>query len=472
MRRAVIMLAALVGSVVLGLGLGTGTAWAQEEGLQTTLTYQDEPVPGVTISVFTEDGTLVGFAETGPDGYWTVPVPGSATYRVELDPSTLPEGLVATTGTVREPLVRPGSVGNVIFQLAEGTVQPPEPGQTAGPGEQPTSPPGEEGGEGGQPLPDDPEEDVEVEAGPGFLDRFSSFFYSGIHLGLIVGLAALGLSLVFGTMGLINFSQGELVSFGALIALLFNVIGVSLFGFDLKLHLLVATPVAVAAGALFGYLQDRFFWGWLRRRATGVIAMMIISIGVALLLRNLYLYFIGPERQLYDQYAVQRPTEFGPLSVPVKTLITDGVALVVLVAVGLALVLTRLGKAVRAVADNPSLAAASGINVDRIIRLVWSLGGGLAALSGVFLAMHESVNYLMGFQMLLLIFAAVIVGGLGTAFGAVVGGLIVGVLIQLSALALANWEATELKYVVALLLLIAVLLTRPQGLLGRRVRVG
>jgi len=250
------------------------------------------------------------------------------------------------------------------------------------------------------------------------------------------------------------------------------VIGVGLFGFDLKLHLLVATPLAVAAGALFGYLQDRFFWGWLRGRSTGLIAMMIISIGVALLLRNLYLYIIGPERQLYDQYAVQRPAEFGPLSVPVKTLITDGIALVVLVAVALALVLTRLGKAVRAVADNPSLAAASGINVNRIIRLVWAIGGGLAALSGVFLALHESANYLMGFQMLLLIFAAVVVGGLGTAFGAMVGGLIVGVLIQLSAMWLANYGATELKYVVALALLIAVLLIRPQGILGRRVRVG
>jgi branched-chain amino acid transport system permease protein len=151
-----------------------------------------------------------------------------------------------------------------------------------------------------------------------------------------------------------------------------------------------------------------------------------------------------------------------------KTLITDGVALVVLVAVGLALVTTRLGKAIRAVADNPSLAAASGINVDRIIQLVWATGTGLAALSGVFLAMHESANYLMGFQMLLLIFAAVVLGGLGTAFGAVVGGVIVGILIQVSTL----WLPSEFKYVVALSLLIVVLLVRPQGILGRRVRVG
>jgi branched-chain amino acid transport system permease protein len=469
------MLAVALGSVIVAVGLGASGAWAQGEGVQATLTHDGEPVEGVTIAVFTEDGTLVGSAETDADGYWMVPVPRSATYRVEMDASTLPGGLVAATGTVREPFVRPGSVGNVIFRLQAGTAppateQPPEPttGPTGAPGEQPTSPPPDNGVD----IPADPEEDVEVVTGRGWFDRLVSFVYSGIHLGLIVALAALGLSLVFGTTGLINFAHGELVSFGALVALLFNVTGVALFGFDVQVHLLVATPIAVAAGALFGYLQDRFFWGWLRHRATGVIAMMIISIGVALMLRNLFLYFIGPGRQLYDQYAVQRPDQFGPLSVPVKTLITDGIALVVLVAVGLALVLTRLGKAVRAVADNPSLAAASGINVDRIIRMVWAMGGGLAALSGVFLALHESANYLMGFQMLLLIFAAVVVGGLGTAFGAMVGGVIVGVLIQLSAMVLARWDATELKYVVALALLIAVLLVRPQGILGRRVRVG
>jgi branched-chain amino acid transport system permease protein len=470
------MLVALVGSVIVASGLAGAAAWAQSEGIQATLTHDGEPVPGVTISVFTEDGDLVDSAVTDADGYWTVPVPGSGNYRVVLEDATLPAGLVVATGSVREPFVRPGTVGNVLFRLESGTGgQPTDPGTpTGGPT---TGPTGQPTGEPEEPeeveIPADPEEEVEVVAGPGRFDRLISHIFSGIHFGLIIALAALGLSMIYGTMGLINFSHGELVSFGALAALLFNVIGISLFGFHWQVHLLVAVPLAVVAGVLFGYLQDRFFWGWLRRRSTGVIAMMIISIGVALLLRNLYLYFIGPGRQPYDQYAVQSPEQIGPLAVLPKTLITDGVALAVLVAVALALVLTRLGKAVRAVADNPSLAAASGINVDRIIRLVWAMGGGLAALSGVILAMHETTHYLMGFQMLLLIFAAVIVGGLGTAFGAMVGGLIVGVLIQLSAMFLADWwGATELKYVVALALLIIVLLVRPQGILGRRVRIG
>jgi neutral amino acid transport system permease protein len=450
------MLAALLGSVIFALGVGAAPAWAQGEGVRGNLSHEDEPVVGAVIYVYDEDGDLVGSAESGEDGSWMVPVPGSASYRVVLDESTLPDGLIGATGNERAPFVRPGSVGFVMFPLDTGIRE------AAG---QPTPPPGGPGEDDPEvDIPADPEEDVEVIAGPGRWDRVIAHVYSGIHFGLLIALAALGLSLIFGTTGLINFSHGELVSFGAIVALLFHAVGV--FGFNLPL--VIATPMAVAVGVAFGYLQDRFFWGWLRNRATGLIAMMIISIGVALLLRNLYLYFIGPSRRVYPDFAIQRPIEVGPLTVMPKTLITDGIALVVLIAVALALVLTRLGKATRAVADNPSLAAASGINVDRIIRLVWAIGAGLAALAGVFLAMHETVNYLMGFQMLLLIFAAVIVGGLGTAFGAVVGGLIVGLLIQVSTL----WVPSEFKYVFALGLLIVVLLVRPQGILGRRARVG
>jgi neutral amino acid transport system permease protein len=470
------MLAALLGSVVFALGVSAAPAWAQDEGIRGNLSYDDEPVVGAVVYVYNEDGDLVGSAESDEDGNWLVPVPGSASYRVVLDESTLPDGLVGATGNEREPFVRQGSVGFVMFPLDTGVREVA----------QPTPPPGGPGEDDPEvDIPADPEEEVEVIAGPGRWDRVFAHVYSGIHFGLLIALAALGLSLIFGTTGLINFSHGELVSFGAIVGLLFHTVGLlailptSIFVavsvafpavgvLGSPLPLVAATPLAVAVGVLFGYVQDRFFWGWLRRRATGLIAMMIISIGAALLLRNLYLYFIGPGRRVYPDFAIQRPIEVGPLIVMPKTLITDGIALVVLIAVALALVLTRLGKATRAVADNPALAAASGINVDRIIRLVWAMGAGLAALAGVFLAMHETVNYLMGFQMLLLIFAAVIVGGLGTAFGAVVGGLIVGLLIQVSTL----WVPSEFKYVFALALLIVVLLVRPQGILGRRVRVG
>ena len=144
------------------------------------------------------------------------------------------------------------------------------------------------------------------------------------------------------------------------------------------------------------------------------------------------------------------------------------VALAVLVAAGLALARTRLGKAIRAVADNPALASASGINVERVIRLVWIGGAALAGLSGVRLGLTQGFNFQIGFKILLLIFAAVTLGGLGTIWGALVGSFVVGILIEVSTLVV----PAELKYVSALGVLIIVLLVRPQGILGRRERVG
>ncbi len=137
-------------------------------------------------------------------------------------------------------------------------------------------------------------------------------------------------------------------------------------------------------------------------------------------------------------------------------------------ATALWLLRTRIGKATRAVADNPALAAASGIDVERVINTVWVIGAALAAFGGILLGMNQRVGWQMGFQILLLIFAGVTVGGLGTAFGALVGCLLVGLVIQLSTL----FVPTELKSVGALVILILVLLVRPQGILGRRERIG
>jgi branched-chain amino acid transport system permease protein len=206
----------------------------------------------------------------------------------------------------------------------------------------------------------------------------------------------------------------------------------------------------------------------MRQRGTGLIAMMIISIGVALILRFSYLFFMGGATRRYSEYVIQTPIQIGPLSLVPRTLISDAVALVVLVAVSLALIFTRMGKATRAVADNPSLAAASGVPVNFVVRLVWAVGAGLAALAGVIFAIDQGVVYSMGDEILLLIFAAVVLGGLGTAFGALFGALIIGLFIQLSTL----WIPTELKFVGALAVLILILLVRPQGLLGQRERIG
>ena len=430
MRRAVIIFTAVLGFLFTSLGFGATSALAEGEALQGTLINAGQPVAGVAIKVSDEGGTSAGEATSGADGKWVVALKGPGTYKVDLDTATLPQGVTVTTGRSSLTLtVFEGAARNVLFPL----------GSAAGTGP-------------GAAQPED--------AGGSQTSRVLDLVYTGIHFGLIIALAALGLSLIFGTMGLTNFAHGELITFGAVGCFFLNVtVGVPLE---------IAAVAAVVLGAAFGYFQDRIFWGWLRNRRTGLIGMMIISIGLALILRYLYLYFIGGSTQQFTQYVAQPGIDLGPISVAPKNLIMDGVAIVVLIGVSLALVMTRLGKATRAVSTNPSLAAASGISVDSIIRLVWTIGGALAALSGVMLSVFQGVNYQMGFQILLLVFAAVTLGGLGTAFGALLGSLVVGLATQLSTL----WIPTELKNVGALAVLIVIILFRPQGILGRRERIG
>jgi branched-chain amino acid transport system permease protein len=439
LRRAVIAFAI----VLAGVLLGASPAWAEGEAVQGTLKLNDEPVADVTITVFDEGGDEVGSAVSGDDGTWTVSLPGEGTYRVELDESTLPQGVVVRNGRPSlTPTVAAGQVRNVLFPLGTGVVQP-NPGESGRPVQPPT-----EGGGSGQG------------------ERLAFIVYGGLHFGLIIALAALGLSLIYGTTGLTNFAHGELVTFGAVMGFLFNVVVAGWLG--TKVPLIAAAAIAVALGGLFGWLQDKFFWSWLRRRGTGLIAMMIVSIGVALMLRFAFLYFVGGQSRRYNEFVVQEPLIIGPLIVTPKTLVTSAISIVVLVLVSLALVFTRLGTATRAVADNPALAASSGVPVNQVVRLVWAVGGALAALSGVILAVENGVDYQLGQTILLVVFAAVVLGGLGTAFGALLGSLIIGLFIELSTLVIPN----ELKYVGALAVLVVILLVRPQGLLGQRERIG
>ncbi|MBB2941549.1 branched-chain amino acid transport system permease protein [Actinoplanes lutulentus] len=429
MRRAVIIFTAVLGFLFTSLGLGATSALAEGESLQGTLINAGQPVAGVVIKVAEESGTPVGEATSDAQGKWSVSVPAAGTYKVDLDAATLPQGVAVTTGRTSLTLsVFEGAARNVLFPL---------------------------GAAAGSPGADQP-----AEGGTSQLERVADLVYTGIHFGLIIALAALGLSLIFGTMGLTNFAHGELITFGAVACFFINVTA--------SVPLEIAAVLAVALGGLFGYFQDRFFWGWLRNRRTGLIGMMIISIGLALILRYLFLYVFRGDTRQFAQYVAQPGMDLGLISVAPKNLVMDGIAIIVLIVVSLALVKTRLGKATRAVSTNPSLAAASGISVDSVIRLVWTIGGALAALSGVMLAIFQGVNYQMGFQILLLVFAAVTLGGLGTAFGALLGSLVIGLATQLSTL----WIPTELKNVGALAVLIVIILVRPQGILGRRERIG
>ncbi|MBG0829600.1 branched-chain amino acid ABC transporter permease [Planomonospora sp. ID67723] len=386
---------------------------------------------GVKIAVAAENGDPVGEATSNAQGEWTISVPEAGKYQVTLDTSTLPPGVQVRDGNnKRTPTVYESNVSNVLFALVPSGQGGKETGATPAPTE------------------------------PSMWGRAPQLIFEGINLGLVIALAAMGLSLIFGTTGLTNFAHGELVTLGALLAYMVNV------GFGLGV--IPAAFIAVILGGILGYLQDRLFWGWLRNRGSGLIAMMIISIGVALFLRFLFLFLFGGETEQYTEYNAQPGIQVGPIIAAPKNFIVMAIELAVLIFVGIALLKTRTGKAARAVADNPALAASSGINVDQVIRIIWTAGGALAALAGVMLALSQSLKYTMGQEILLLIFAGVVLGGLGTAFGALVGSLVVGLFVQVSTL----WIPPELKSVGALGVLIIVLLFRPQGILGRRERIG
>jgi neutral amino acid transport system permease protein len=430
-RRALLVLLVLFAA----LSALSGSAAAQEgaaedEPVETSEwsvvgTQKDPdgaPIEGVEFTVSTADGEEIGDATSDEDGNWGVDLPGPGEYRAEMDTDTLPDG-VALRNPDKNPL-----------EFTVRTVGRPK--------------------------------IVTFLTGEGRSTRIAlwrdllNLTVSGVKFGLVIAMAAIGLSLIFGTTGLTNFAHGEMVTWGALVAYFLNV--------HAGLHLIPAALLAIGVGAVSGGLQDRLLWRPLRRRHTGLIAMMVVSIGLSLFVRNIFLFvFLGRTRP-YADYAVQRDWEIGPIGITPKDLTSIVICVVVLVFVGLGLQRTRLGTAMRAVADNPDLAASSGIDVQRVVLYVWVFGGGLAALGGVLQAMGEQASFQQGFLLLLLMFAGVTLGGLGTAYGALVGSVVVGLLVELST----HWIPSEMKYLGALLVLIVILVVRPQGILGARERVG
>lgn len=264
------------------------------------------------------------------------------------------------------------------------------------------------------------------------------------------------------TTGLVNFAHGELVTFGALVAWLLSSSG------WLSLPLAAATVLAVVAAAAFGALQDVALWEPLRRWRPGNISTIVVSIGLALFLRNLFLVVFDSSPRPFAQYATQEAVSFGPIHTQPKDLVTIVVCLAALAATAALLRWSRLGTAVRAVADEPDLARASGIAVRGVNLAVWTLGAGLAGLGGVMLALSQGVQWDMGLRVLLVVFAAVVVGGFGSPAGAMLGGLLIGVVSEMST----YWVSPDFKDVISLSALIVVLLVRPQGILGLRERVG
>lgn len=297
--------------------------------------------------------------------------------------------------------------------------------------------------------------------------------FNGLVFGLLLALASVGLSLIYGTTGLSNFAHGEQVTLGAILAYFFvtdQPVSLPLlpFEFTIGLPLIPGIILAVIVSAATGWLQDSAIWAPLRRRGVGTVQQMIVSIGFSLALLNFLQWWTGGLRVRVST-DIPESVSFGPITTNWVTVTSLAVAVVALLSVAFFLQRTKLGRATRAVADNPALAAASGIKVASIIRLVWIMATALAGLGGILLALYQNGTWFRtGAALLLLMFAAVTLGGLGHAYGALVGSIIIGLAAELSS----YYIGADLKYAIALGVLILVLLIRPQGILGKAERVG
>lgn len=298
---------------------------------------------------------------------------------------------------------------------------------------------------------------------------------NGLLLGIIISVASVALSLLYGVTRIVNFAHGEIIALGAIATLfLSSPIDYRFLFLDrfapLGLNFVISCLLAVLICGLFGGLLELLLFRPLRKGNVGNIAVLVVTIGLSIFIRHLYLLFATGRVQNFPLELQRRQTYlfFDMTPRNLKVLI---IGIFVMVLIGLLLTYTKLGKAMRAVRDSEELSSVSGINSDNIILITWISSSMLAGLAGVFQAIINDVRWNMGFLILLLIFAGTVLGGIGTSFGAMVGGFIIGILVQVS-VGLSFMEGhTEAKNAVALGIMILILLFRPQGIFGKKERI-
>ena len=281
---------------------------------------------------------------------------------------------------------------------------------------------------------------------------------TGLTLGTIYALGAVGLTLVYGILRLVNFAHGDFLAFGAYMAYLVNV--------TWGLPLAAAIFFAMATTALLGLLSERFMWRPMRVKGAGFLQLILMSIGLAFVIRSAIQWFWGTEIRTLDVNVTDSVTFLG-LRIGQTELIGVVVGIAVLVAVGLMVRFSPLGKRMRALSDDIDLAEIAGIDTRRVILYTWLFAGALAGLAGVLSGALTNLRPELGFELLLPIFAAVILGGIGNPFGALAAGLVLGVAIEWSTLVVEpRWKVTF-----GFVALIITLVIRPQGIFGRATAI-
>ena len=294
---------------------------------------------------------------------------------------------------------------------------------------------------------------------------------NGVFVGSIIALGAIGLTLIYGILNFANIAHGDYMTLGAYVGLFvvgtvlpsIGLQGEGLGPFTFGYPLLIGLPIAVAAVAALAVALDALIYRRLRDRGAGVVVISMASLGLAIALRGLVQLIWGGEVQRFpreSRQAFQLPMD---VRIPPDAIFIAIVAVVLVVAVYLLLSRTKMGKAMRATADNPDLALVSGIDARRVVWWTWAIGAALAAAAGVLLAVFQAnMLPIIGWKFLIPLFAAVVLGGVGSPQGALLGALVIGVTSEVST----QWINPSYKPAVAFALMIAVLLVRPRGLFG------
>jgi branched-chain amino acid transport system permease protein len=300
------------------------------------------------------------------------------------------------------------------------------------------------------------------------------FLVDGLLLGATLALGAVGLTLTYSILGFANFTHGDLITWGAYFVLSLLVawtasggsglgrLGALSFGWPFLAMLAVSMLLTGAVGVLL----DRLLFRPLRRQGAQIV-LVIASFGASLALRYGLAFLYGPEPAYYTrQIQIATPVVPGLSAVRATPDQLFVLGLTTALVMGLHWLLTRttLGRAMRAVSENPALARVVGVDPQAVARWTWLIGGALAAVAGVFVGLTVQVRPWLGFELLLPLFAATILGGVGSVYGAVLGGLLIG-LAEALAVPLVG---AEYRAAVAFTVLLAVLLVRPRGLLGTR----
>jgi len=301
--------------------------------------------------------------------------------------------------------------------------------------------------------------------------RISQLVVYGIISGSIITLGAIGLSLTYGILKFANFAHGDIMSLGAFVALFFlaifkvaNLPNQPFYPLSFGLPLTLAFIIGMITTAGVAVVIDKILYK--RLRAAGSVTLLIASVGVAFILRNLIQFVWGPQPRYYiKEIQITQRIPFLGIRIKPDEIFIILIATCLVISLHLFLKNSKMGKAMRATSDNAGLARVSGINTESVIKWTWAIGSALAAAGGILAGIENKfITPNFGWDMLLFIFAAVVLGGVGSPYGAILGGMVIGLSGEVST----AFIPTSYKPAVAFIIMVVMLLVKPRGLLGEK----